>query len=305
MVWRTYMIPELPKARGTSSAGVTLYGPAGAAIWSAPTIDVKRNLLYVGTGNSYTGSEQPSSDAVIALDLATGKIAWTKQLLPKDVYITGCPPNSRNPNCADQIGPDYDIGSAPILSPLPNGKDALIVGQKSGIGWALDPDKRGEVLWQYQASSGGILGGIEGGVAVDRDNAYFAVSDIREAAPGGLHAVKLRNGNRVWYAPPPPPKCGTDTGCNSAQSAAITVIPGVVFSGSADGALRAYATKDGSILWEVDTNRDFKTVNGVAARGASIMGPGPTVAGGMVFVNSGYGAFGGRPGNVLLAFGLD
>ena len=31
---------------------------------------------------------------------------------------------------------------------------------------------------------------------------------------------------------------------------------------------------------------------------------GPAIAGGMVFLNSGYGALGGRPGNVLLAFGL-
>ena len=83
------------------------------------------------------------------------------------------------------------------------------------------------------------------------------------------------------------------------------MIPGVVFSGSNDGALRAYATKDGAILWTFDTNREFPTVNGVPARGASMQGPGPAIAGGMLYVCSGYGAFGGRPGNVLLAFGLE
>jgi polyvinyl alcohol dehydrogenase (cytochrome) len=84
----------------------------------------------------------------------------------------------------------------------------------------------------------------------------------------------------------------------------VTVIPGAVFSGSNDGALRVYSTTDGAILWEFDSNREFTTVNGVPGRGASMIGPGPVVAGGMVFVSSGYGAFGGRPGNVLLAFGL-
>ncbi len=305
VVWRTYMMQEPAKARGTSSAGVTLYGPAGSSIWSAPTIDASRRAIYVGTGNSYTGPEDPSSDAVVALDLATGKIRWMKQLFPKDIYVSGCQPNSNNPNCADQSGPDYDFGSAPMIATLPTGKDAIVIGQKSGIGWALDPDKDGAVLWQYRAGKGGVLGGIEFGSAVDGEHAYFPVSDITTPTPGGLHAVNLQTGERVWYAPPPPPKCGSGRGCNAAQSAAITAIAGVVFSGSNDGALRAYATKDGSIIWEADTNRDFQTVNGVAAKGASMLGPGPTIAAGMLYVNSGYGAFGGRPGNVLLAYGVD
>ncbi len=305
VVWRTFMMTEPLKARGTSSAGVTLHGPAGAAIWSAPTIDPKRRVLYVGTGNSYTGPETPMSDAIVAIDLASGKIAWTRQLFPRDIFISGCLPASTNPNCADQSGPDYDFGNAPILTTVPNGKEAIVVGQKSGLGWALDPDARGHILWQYRAGPGGVLGGIEWGSAVDGEHAYFAVSDILTPAPGGLHAVSIQTGERVWYAAPPPPKCGAGRGCSAAQAAAITVIPGIVFSGSNDGVLRAYATKDGSIVWEADTNRDFHTVNGVAAKGASILGPGPIVAGGMVYVSSGYGAFGGRPGNVLLAFGVE
>ena len=149
------------------------------------------------------------------------------------------------------------------------------------------------------------LGGIQWGTASDDALAYFPVSDIYSSMPGGLHAVKLATGERVWYAPPPPLKCAAGRGCNAAQSAEITVIPGAVISGSVDGGLRAYSTKDGSILWEFDTNRDFETVNKVPAKGASMIGPGPVVAGGMLFVNSGYGAFGGRPGNVLLAFGVE
>jgi len=303
VIWRTYMIPGEPKPRGKSSMGVTLYGPAGAPIWSAPTIDVQRGLIYVATGNTYAGAAAPSSDAVIALTLS-GKIEWVKQLFPKDVFISGCRASGANPNCADQSGPDYDFGNSPILARLPHGRPAIVIGQKSGMGWALDPERRGEVIWQYRAGVGGALGGIEWGSAVDAEQAYFAVSDIFTPAPGGLHAVNLQNGRRVWYSPPLPPSCTAGPRCNAAQAAAISVIPGIVFSGANDGTLRAYSSQTGAILWESNTDREFQTVNGVPAKGASMLGPGPTIAGGMVYVSSGYGAFGGRPGNVLLAYGL-
>ena len=81
-------------------------------------------------------------------------------------------------------------------------------------------------------------------------------------------------------------------------------MPGVVFSGSDSGHLRAYSTDDGKILWDFDAAREFKTVNGVPARGGAIDGGGPAIAGGMVFVDSGYGSIYGIPGNVLLAFGV-
>jgi polyvinyl alcohol dehydrogenase (cytochrome) len=173
------------------------------------------------------------------------------------------------------------------------------------MGYAMDPDKEGAILWQYRAGQGGVLGGMEWGAAADAERVYFAVSDITRPQPGGLHAVALATGERVWVAPPPPPTCGTGRGCSAAQSAAVTAIPGAVFSGSVDGSLRVYSTATGAVLWEFDTNREFPTVNGVSAKGASMLGPGPAVVDGMVFVNSGYGAFQGRPGNVLLAFGLE
>jgi len=300
VVWKTYMIPEEPKRRGSSSAGVPLWGPSGAAIWSAPTIDARRGLLYVATGNLYSGPAHTAGNAVIALDLKTGSVRWSKQFTPGDVYVTNC--RAGNPNCPEANGPDFDFGSPPMLARTSAGRDLIVIGQKSGVGFALDPEKMGEVVWEYRAGRGGVLGGIEWGSAVDADRAYFAVSDILLPQPGGLHAVTLATGQRAWFTPPRPPACGTGRGCNAAQSAAVTVIPGAVFSGSNDGALRVYSTADGAILWEFDSNREFTTVNGVAGRGASMIGPGPVVAGGMVFVSSGYGAFGGRPGNVLLAF---
>ena len=302
VIWKTFMIADAPQRRGTSSAGVALWGPSGSGIWSAPTVDEGRRRLYVATGNTYSGPAQPSSDAVVALNLESGAIVWTRQVTAGDVYISGC--RAGNPNCPDTVGPDHDFGSPPILARSGN-KDVIVIGQKSGVAFGMDPDKNGEVMWQYRAGQGGTLGGIEWGAAVEGDLAYFAVSDMTQPKPGGLHAVRLSTGERAWFTPPVEPSCAPGRGCSPAQSAAVTAIPGAVFSGSNDGSLRAYATATGALIWEFDTNQDFRAVNGVLAKGASMIGPGPVIAGGMVYVNSGYGAFGGRPGNVLLAFGLE
>jgi len=311
VIWKTHVLDE-PKPIGTSPSGVRAWGPSGAAIWNAPTIDLKRRAIYSATGNQYTGPERQAGDAVIAFDMDTGAIKWTKQLLPKDIFVGGCP-GSTGPRCPDELGPDYDFGNSPILVTLQGGRDLIVIGQKSGIGWAIDPDKQGEVVWQYQVGDGGLYGGMEWGSAVDGQNAYFPKSDvqfnaqdpIRGRVPGGIHAVDLATGKRAWFAPPQPPKCApVGVGCNAGAIAAITVIPGVVFSGANDGVVRAYRTRDGQIIWEFDSNREFKTVNGVPAKGASMNGAGPTIVDGMLYVNSGYGGFSGRPGNVLLAFGL-
>jgi polyvinyl alcohol dehydrogenase (cytochrome) len=302
VIWKTPMISDPLQRRGTSSAGAALWGPSGSGIWSAPTIDEGRKRLYVATGNAYSAPAHKSSDAVVALDLDNGAIKWMRQVTPGDVYLSNC--RAGNPNCPETNGPDFDFGSPPVLARA-EGRDILVIAQKSGIAFALDPAHDGEVMWEYRAGQGGVLGGLEWGAAVDGDQAYFAVSDILQPKPGGIHAVKLSTGQRVWVTPPPAPVCGTVRGCNGAQSAAVTAIPGAVFSGSNDGALRAYSAATGAIVWEFDTNKEFPTVNGVPAKGASLIGPGPVVVGGMVYVNSGYGAFGGRPGNVLLAFGLE
>jgi polyvinyl alcohol dehydrogenase (cytochrome) len=303
IVWKTPLITAPLQQRGTSTAGVPLWGPSGSAVWSAPTIDVARRRVYVATGNAYSAPAAVTSNAVVALDLAGGGIRWTRQVTAGDVYVSNC--RAGNPNCPDVNGPDVDFGSPPMLARTPGGRDLLVIGQKSGVGYALDPEKDGAIVWQYRAGRGGLLGGIEWGSAVDGERAYFAVSDVTTPTPGGLHAVALETGAAVWTAPPAPVVCAAGRGCSAAQSAALTVIPGVVFSGSFDGALRAYSTDAGAVLWSFDTNRSFTAVNGVPATGASIGGPGPAVAGGMVFVNSGYGAFQGRPGNVLLAFGVE
>ena len=190
-----------------------------------------------------------------------------------------------------------------MLTTLGDGRAVLIAGQKSGVGFALDPEKQGAVLWEYRAGRGGVLGGIEWGIAADANHAYFPVADNNAPQPGGLHAVDKSTGQRVWFAAPLPPICGRGRGCTAAQSAAITVLPGAVLSGAYDGGLRAYSTKDGSVLWTFDTNREFLTVNRVRAKGASLNGPAPVVVGGMIFISS--GDYRARTGNVLIALGMD
>ncbi len=299
-VWQSHTIEETPGPRGRNPAGAALMGPSGAAVWSAPTIDAERGLVYAATGNAYTEPAAATSDAIVAFDLDTGAVRWTNQLTPDDAFILNC--GGDNPNCPEEDGPDFDFGASPVLVTLADGRGLLVVGQKSGVGYGLDPDRDGAVVWRYQVGAGSALGGIEWGFAVDAEKAYFANSDYLTPEPGGLAAVRLRTGELVWYAEPHEPVCD---GCSPALLAAVTAIPGAVFSGAWDGLFRAYDAGDGSVLWEFDTNGGHDTVNGVAARGGSINGPGPVVVDGMVYVNSGYAAFGGRPGNVLLAFGVD
>jgi polyvinyl alcohol dehydrogenase (cytochrome) len=307
-LWKTYTIADPPERTSKNSIGMQLWGPSGAAVWSAPTLDPDRGRLYVTTGDSYSNPVAPASDAVIALAMDTGRILWTRQTLPGDAWNLGCvemTPEGRV-NCPSAPGPDHDFGSSPVLTTLADGRRLLLAGQKSGVLYALNPED-GQVIWETRVGVGGVLGGIEWGFAIDRAAAYVADSSAREKKPGeagGIAAVRLTNGATLWRVPPSPDTCGTRTGCNTGQPGAVTAIPDVVFSGSLDGHLRAYDAETGRIVWDVDTARELETINGVPARGGSLNGPGATVAGGMVYVSSGY-TLGFMPGNLLLAFSVD
>jgi polyvinyl alcohol dehydrogenase (cytochrome) len=326
VLWKSYTVPEEPKPVRKNKGGVQLWGPSGAAVWSSPTVDLKKHMVYVATGDSYSDPPASTSDAFIAFDSETGKMAWARQMTAGDAFTVDCDmPLAMRGNCPEANGPDFDFGSSPILVELPKGHRALIAGQKSGVVWAVDPDQDGKILWQRRVGKGGRLGGVQWGSAVDAKNVYVALSDVNilGAAPGkagaqktamgplmldpkaggGMFALNLETGEVVWQTPHPP--CGDRPGCSPAQSAAVTLIPGVVFSGGLDGSLRAYSTKDGRIIWEVDTEHDYTTVNGVKANGGSLDGPGPVIVGGMLYLNSGYQFLGGAPGNVLLAFSVD
>ena len=304
VIWKSYSILPEPKPRAVNKGGVQLFGPAGGGIWGAPTIDTRRGVLYIGTGNGFAGPAQPTTNAVIAFELETGRIRWVKQTVPGDIWLWQCPAeNPTNPNCPATQGPDFDFGTSPLIARTQEGRELLVVPQKSGMAYALDPDRNGDIVWQYRFGEGSALG-AQWGAAADEQNVYVGVGGSLSSAPGGMHAIDLATGTRVWSSPPQRKLCdgGAEERCYAAQGGAVTVTPGVVFSGGSDGGLRAYSTRDGSIVWQVDTNREFQTVNGVKANGATIDGAGPVVVDGMLFVNSGYSGIVGRAGNVLLVF---
>jgi polyvinyl alcohol dehydrogenase (cytochrome) len=318
VVWKTYLV-DVPNRTGQTAVGTATFGPSGAGVWSTPTIDQPRGVLYITSGDNYSHPATVTSDAILALDLKTGAIAWSQQTTPNDVYNSSC--GTRGANCPEDAGPDFDYGSSAMLVRAANGRDVLIAGQKSGVVYALDPANKGRLLWQARVGKGGTNGGVQWGMASDGRNVYASVSDVvrvgRVTGPtpigdaqldpeqgGGLTALNIADGSRVWFAasrPCDPPR----PGCSPAQPGAVTAVPGLVFSGSMDGHIRAFSTADGTLLWDVDTQKEYSTVNGVAAKGGSLDGAGPVVVGGMMFVNSGYPRFGGAAGNVLLAFGVN
>lgn len=303
--WQSFTISEAAVPMRKTSTGTQLWGPAGAAVWSAPTIDPVRGRIYLSTSNGYTYPAVNTTDAVMALDLASGKRLWTRQLTANDAYVIGCGPNAKSETCPQETGPDFAVGTSPILRTLAGGRRILAVGQKSGLAWGLNPDD-GSVVWQHRVGQGTALGGIEWGGAADDRLVYYPNADglLGMKAAGGLAAIRLATGEREWWAPPIATCPDQTMKCIPAQSAAASMIPGVVFSGATDGMMRAYSAADGKVLWEFATARDFETVNGIKARGGSINGPGATIVNGMVFTNSGYGSFGQMAGNVLLAFGV-
>lgn len=305
-IWKAYTIDELPRRTGTNKEGTAQYGPAGGAVWSSPTIDAKRHLVYVTDGNAYTTPEPPTTEAVAALEIDTGKRRWVKQLNSNDVWNAACMKGQNAANCPADAGPDFDFGAAPALVTTADGRDLVLAGQKSGMFCALNPEN-GDVLWEIRLGRGGVYGGIEWGFSADSHFAYVPVSDRDVTsldADGSMNAVDLKNGKLVWRTPAPPDACKSHPDlCSIAQAAATTLIPGVVFSGSFDGHLRGYDTSTGKVVWDFDTDRAYDGVNKLSGHGGSIGSAGPTIVNGMLYQTSGYASYGlGMPGNVLLAF---
>ena len=281
VVWKTYTIPEEAQAYPNTSDGKPQFGPSGVAIGSSPTVDAKRGLLYVGTGNSYTGNDLPLAIAILALDLFDGKLRWSKRLAR-----------------AEDVSNDAGFASSPILRNLGRGKQIILAERQNGVLYGLDPDRAGELVWQTKILENGTPGDIQWGPAADHRSLYTATSD-------GLIALALNTGAKRWYRAVPQQACAWgDTNCRHAQTQAVTVMPGIAFSGSLDGHLRAYSTIDGKIVWDFDTAKEFATVNGVKASGGSLDYGGPTIVNGILYLNSANGPLTGQPGNALIAFSV-
>lgn len=309
ILWQTFTTDE-PRPTIISTAGTQQYGPSGAPIWSSPTIDTRRNLVYAGTGENYSSPANENSDAIMAMDLNTGEVAWVTQLTRNDAWNGAC--SRRTANCPEENGPDYDFGASPMLVSDEEGREMLVIGQKSGMVYALDPNDDGAVLWERRAGSGGTMGGIHYGMATDGKSVYVGISDLPtrnrfNVGPGkpGMHALDLSSGEVLW-SNLLPNKCEpTPFLCWQGISAAVSSSPGLVFAGGLDGILRAFDSDNGEILWETNTRQSFGTVNGFEAKGGAIEADGPVLANGQLYVSSGYDKWNQTTGNVLLVYSLN
>jgi len=316
IAWKTYTMSQRPRPLGHNSAGTELKGPAGAAVWNAPTLDLDKRRLYSTTGTCYiseffedrVGFDDHTCVSVMAFDLDSGERLWWTQLVPVDRHAGGCgmTAEQRRINCPGFVDDgDDDPSGSPVLVDLGNGRRMLIQGQESGRVTALDPDNRGVVLWVAQA--GDEMAPSDAGFGGAFDGEYYYKPLPQSDGTGAIAALRPADGSRAWYTKlAKPADCSEDDRtktCHSGNWAAATAIPGAVITGSRDGRLRAYASGSGEILWEYDTAREFDTVNGVDGFGGGFGGAGPTVVDGMLYVGSGYAILGNGPGNVILAFG--
>jgi polyvinyl alcohol dehydrogenase (cytochrome) len=306
-IWQAYTVREPAKPTGQNKNGATTWGPSGVAVWSSPTLDLQKKVIYAGTGVNYSNPPTDTSDAMLAFDMNSGRLLWKQQFTESDSYNFACVGQDKT-NCPRDPFIDADFGNSGMLRSLNGGKRVLVTSDKAGMVFGLDPDQEGKVLWRQKIASGGVNGGTMWGGAIDEQGiAYIGISDFAASKPevgGGLVALRSSTGEKVWTTPAPKPSCIGTAGCSAAQPAPVTVIPGVAFLGSWDGHIRAYETKYGKIIWDFDTVQDFQTVNGVKARGGSINSMAPTVAGGTLYITSGYSG-NAMPGNVLLAFSVD
>jgi polyvinyl alcohol dehydrogenase (cytochrome) len=297
--------------------GKMIWGPSGAPIWNSPSIDEKRGQLYVGTGEATSEPAEPTTDAILAIDLATGSIRWRFQATANDIFLTGCMAKRNGLNCPpkESVFLDADFGASTILANRPGGRDIVLAGQKSSTLYALDADN-GKVLWSHNFGPGSVIGGIHWGIAYDGKRVFAPVSVLpgRDGRPGpgqvaGLHAVDVDTGKVEWSYEPQ----GDCTGDRPTRvkncaggiglSGAATVVDGAVLAGSVDGFLRAFDAASGQLLYQYDTAHSYDTLNGVPGKGGAIDNASIIAANGYVFVNSGYGLMAGQtPGNVFLAF---
>jgi polyvinyl alcohol dehydrogenase (cytochrome) len=330
-LWQWHATQEAT-LQGRNAAGQDRYGPSGASVWTTPAIDAVRNRLYIGTGENLTHPATDTSDAVIALDMDSGKLAWRFQATRGDVWNAAC--LNGGANCPTDPGGDFDFGASVIIAERPDGSQLLLAGQKSGEVFALDPDPgsaEGEVLWRQRISMGTTNGGVHWGMALSGQRLIVPVADPERDRPGytprpGLYALDVSTGKLLWQQ-------GVERGCDIAPenrpliglenlradkkpdpaaqyecsfyyglSAAAIATPELAFSAGLDGKLRAYDITTGEVLWQTHTAQPFAAINGVTGHGGAIDVSGPLLADGWLYVQSGYSMFGQLPGNVLLAY---
>lgn len=335
VLWKTYLTPPPGPTREESFTGVAAWG-------SSPAIDARRGLAYVATGNNYSvpasvsaclaaaqgqpneselaracvldapGGRDNHFDSILALDLKTGAIRWSRWSIPFDAWVLAClfgPPSA----CPNPSGPDYDFGQAPALFSVHtrHGRRELLgAGQKSGQYWALEPDT-GEVVWVTQVGPGGSLGGLQWGSAVDGRRVYTAVANWdfkphtfttglqagRTVVGGFWAALDAATGERLWEMagtqPPAVPPAGVPADAIASNQGPVSVANGVVFAGALDtlGTMYALDAATGAVLWSFESGGSVNS--------------GPAIADGELYWGSGYQSFAGTSNDKLYAFALD
>jgi polyvinyl alcohol dehydrogenase (cytochrome) len=308
-LWHTYVMEEAIQV-GINSVGNPVYAPSGAPIWQAPSVDAKRRVVYVGTGQNYTRPASNSSDAVIAFDMDSGEILWMHQTTEDDAFTMACAMGGSHPNCPD-AGPDVDIGAPIVSTTLSNGQDIVVAGTKGAVIVGLDPDQDGELLWSVRIGRGGALGGVHWGMTFMGDVLYVPVSDRGGVNDGdvpaqpGLHAIDMKTGEILWYTAAPQRCAAGVRGCMDAYSGPISSTDKLIIATSLSGYVFAHHPLTGEIVWEYNTAREFGSVNGVETRGGSIDATGPVLTGDYMIVNSGYATFNQMAGNAVLVFKLN
>ena len=200
----TTMEPAQPVRLGRT--GTQQWGPSGAIIWSTPTIDPKRNVIYAGTGENTSWPATDTSDAIIAYDMDTGEKRWVFQATKADIWNYAC--GRRSANCdwpGEYHSPDHDFGATSMLVKRSDGSELVIAGQKSGVVWALNPDN-GQPVWSNKVGRGSANGGVHWGMAYDGARVFVPNNDPnRPGAPGenpawgpGIHALNVMSGEIEW-----------------------------------------------------------------------------------------------------------
>ncbi len=211
---------------------------------------------------------------------------------------------------------DVDFGASVILGTHKDGKQMVYAGQKSGSVWAFNPDT-GKVVWRKALGTGGALGGVHWGIAFHNDTVFAPISNVGVPIKGewdgdptikpGLYALNAKTGKIKWQFNPELP-AGTPASPPGfpqhpiAMSTAPMVIDGVVIAATLDGTIYAVDEETGKQIWKMATAKDYTTINGVPGKGGAIDAASLYAANGLLMSNSGYGSFGQKPGNVILAF---
>lgn len=309
ILWRTPTIEEPPRVTGHTENGTEIRGPSGASVWNTPSVSERLGLLFVGSGNNHSRPPTARSDSVLAMDLATGRVAWSHQAQAGDAWNSACLWFvTDQTGCPTPPGPDLDFGATTMLLDV-EGRETLVAGAKSGVLHAFDAES-GALRWKRRISQGGPEDGIRYGMAAREGILYVPSTDSRddptraEDARPGLFAVAIGDGEERWAATRET-LCGDRTGCDDAIGAPPLAMEELLFVGALDGMLYALDRATGEVLWQFETARPFTTLRGTETEGGSVYGTvGPMYANGRLFVSSGYGQA-EKPGNALIAFGLD